>query len=163
VANEEGPVSTLVLDAAKFTCWRCNGTKFYISTTLDDFNDISRDTAVTAYYVTITGGNIESEIYLCAHCGAENAGNFWIYDVIAGAAGAAFTMTNLDASVADGLAGCYLVYLDNDGTDEGLYYTIASNTAAAPTVITTTVASNNDEVGGAFITRFKPIGMTAAS
>ena len=163
MANPEGPVSTLVIDSAKHLCWRCNGAKFYYSKTIDDFNDVPEDPNVAIWAVTITGGSIQAEVLLCVQCGAQNIGNWFITDQIAAAAAAVFDMTNLDASVANGLAGLYLVYLDDQGTDTGLYYTIASNTAAGPTIITVSIATNNDELGGCFITRFLPVGLTAAS
>ena len=51
----------------------------------------------------------------------------------------------------------------NKLVDTGLYYVIASNTAASPTVITMTIATNNDEAGMWTIQKYLPLGLTAAS
>ena len=163
MTNAEGPVSTHVTDATKLQCPVCGGSKIYLSSLMDDGNDITTDTRFAALYVTITGGNICGLVGLCVQCGKEWVPMWYILDIATGAAAAAVTMTNLDASVANGLTGAYAIYLDAAGTDTGLYYVVASNTAAPPTVITMTIATNNDEVGYWMITNILPLGLTAAS
>ena len=156
----EGTVSALVTDTTKHKCWYCGGTRFMYPTTIDDFNDVGEDINAVAYLVTITGGSIQAEVLLCDTCGQQNIGNWYITDTSATTA-AAHTMTNLDASSANGLAGVYM--FPCVGTDIGKYFIVASNTAASPTVITTTVAANNDSDGIWVITRFLPVGLTVAT
>ncbi len=63
-------------------------------------------------------------------------------DAVASVSGDVLTMTNLDRTVANDLAGWYVV-ASGDATDqEGNYLTIESNTAAAPTLITCTTTPN---------------------
>ncbi len=158
----EGIQSKLVKDTTKVGCWYCGSTSFMPSSLLDDGND-TPDTNFAALSITITGGSIQGLIGICDNCGQENVIDWHINDIATGAVAAAVTMTNLDASVANGLAGFYAVYHDAAGTDTGLYYTIASNTAAPPTVITMTIATNSNEAGMWTIQKYLPLGLTAAS
>jgi hypothetical protein len=153
--GHEGTQFNHITDANKRVCERCGGTEFCILAAHADPNSSLDTTAASTfadYAITCTGGNINGTVYGCMQCGQEQA-DFWVIDVGA-STGAAITMTNLDASVANGLAGCYVIV--DDGTDAGKYYIIASNTAAAPTVITVTVATNNDEDGTMVITNKLP-------
>jgi hypothetical protein len=128
----------------KVQCDKCNGVKFSISSTFDNPNDVA---SFTSLGLTNAGNeDIQGTVLLCLQCGVQQIGHISIFDIVAGAAGAAFTMTNLVSTSANNLTGWYMVYLDAAGTDTGKYYTISTNTAADPTVITTSVASNNDEV-----------------
>ena len=158
--NAEGAESTHVLDAAKKRCNYCGGTQFMISTTLDNFNDITGSDGADLSLTNAGAQDIQAEVLLCKQCGHEDTGLWYIIDVGAATA-AAITMTNLVATVANGLAGCYAIPLA--GTDVGKYYIISSNTAADPTVITVSVATNGDEDGYYIITNRLPVGLTAAS
>ena len=159
--NIEGPVSALVTDAMKIQCDKCNGVKFSISSTFDNINDVA-SAAESAIGISNAGGeDIQGTVLLCLQCGVQQIGHVSIFDIAAGAAGAARTMTNLVSTIANNLAGWYMVYLDAAGTDTGLYSTIASNTAADPTVITVSIATNNDEAGYYWITNWLPVGFTA--
>ncbi|MCP3685850.1 MAG: hypothetical protein GY861_24640 [bacterium] len=158
-----GTQGTYVLDSNKFVCPNCNGTFFQISQTFDEEDDINSPN-VTALTVTNAGTTDTLAVpVLCQSCGEEQASLVMMFDICAGAAAAAITMTNMVETSANSLAGWYAIYLDAAGTDTGLYYTIASNTAADPTVITLSVATNNDEVGYWLILNWLPVGWTAAS
>ena len=158
----EGPESTLVQDSAKVRCDYCGGVEFMISTTLDNFNDVSQATTEAALLITNAGGkDIQAEVTLCSQCGHEQVSWWVIFDVGANT-GAATTMTDLvQATTANLLAGMYMIPMV--GTDVEKYFIVASNTAADPTVITTTVAPNDDSDGLWMITNRLPVGYTVAS
>lgn len=159
--GHEGVQGALVTDAAKRTCYYCGGTEFMIKNAADDINDVdARCNAATAY-ITATGSVITGRVYICAQCGREDADLLFIIDTCAGIAAAAVTMTNLDASVANGLAGYKLIPLG--GTDVLKEFTISSNTAATPTVITVSVAPNADTNGELVLVTKIDTELTAAS
>ena len=160
--NTEGQESTHVLDAAKLTCPYCGGPEVMLSSLMADPNHIA-DTVYEAHYITYTGNTCQGLVGLCAQCGHEWVPFWYILDAVTNATAAAITMTHLDASILNGLTGCYAIYLDAAGTDTGLYYTISTNTAAPPTVITLSIATNNNETGMWMITNILPYGRTAAS
>jgi hypothetical protein len=162
MANPEGPVSPLVTDSAKYQCSRCNGSKFYISKTLDNFNDVAGATTEAALLLTNAGGkDIQALVGLCVQCGAEQVLWWVIFDVGTTNAGAT-TMTDLvQATTADLMAGLYGIPMV--GTDVEKYFIVSTNTAADPTVITWTVAPNNDSDGLWMITNRLPVGYTVAS
>jgi len=153
MANPEGPVSPLVADSTKFQCSNCNGSKFYISTTIDDPADVTQDTVFAALLLTYASGtSAQGVVCLCAQCGVQQVPFWAIYDVGA-SNGTTFTMTNLvQATTANLLAGKYIAYLGTDANDKGKYFTISTNTAADPTVITPTVAPHADTDGMFMIT-----------
>lgn len=162
MANVEGPVSPLVADSTKYQCSNCNGSKFYISTTLDDFNDVAQATTEAALLLTNAGGKgIQAEVLLCVQCGHQQVSWWVIFDVGTTNAGAV-TMTDLvQATTANLMAGLYMIPMV--GTDVEKYFIVATNTAADPTVITPTVAPNNDSDGLWMITNRLPVGYTVAS
>jgi hypothetical protein len=159
--GHEGIASAVVTDLSKRVCQYCGGTRFMIKDDCDDINDSHHHSEASAYYITATGGVISGRIYLCDQCGQENVEIMMILDTCAGVAGAAITMTNLDASTANGLAGCYVIPLG--GTDARKKFTISSNTAAAPTVITLSVAPNADTNGEVCLVTSINTEYTAAS
>lgn len=148
-SNVEGAIGAILTDVLKEVCENCNGVEFMFSLTFDDVNDVKGDLADLG--ITCTGGIICGLVLMCAQCGHEQTRLAWIAD-IAASDGTALTMTNLDSSVANNLAGYFAICLV--GTDVGKVFTIASNTAAAPTVITTSVAPNLDADGYFLITQF---------
>lgn len=159
--NVEGITSTHVPDSTKILCPRCNSSLLYLSSTLDDPNDITKDLIFAALLLSITGGSIQGLVALCHNCGNEFVPLWYLFDVGA-SAGGAVTMTNLDqATTADLMVGLYMIPLV--GTDVGKYFIVATNTAAAPTVITPTVAPNIDCDGIWMITNILPLGLTLAS
>ena len=161
--NIEGPVSALVTDAMKVQCDKCNGVKFSISSTFDNINNVASAVESALGLTNVGVEDIQGTVLLCLQCGVQQIGHVSIFDIAAGAAAAAITMTNLVSTSANNLAGWYMVYLDAAGTDTGKYSVIASNTAADPTVITVTVATNNTEVGYYWITNWLPLGFTATT
>ena len=163
MANPEGPVSTHVTDATKIQCPYCNGSRFQLSSTLDDPNDITQDEDFAALLITFASGTSAQGLVALCHCGREFVPFWAIYDVGA-SNGTTFTMTNIDqATTANLLAGKYLVYLGTDANDKGKYFIVGTNTAAAPTVITPTVAPHADTDGMFMLTNILPLGFTAAS
>lgn len=163
VKNVEGIASVHVPDSTKICCPRCNSTLLYISSTLDDPNDIIKDAIFAAYDITITGGSIQGLVALCHNCGNEFVPLWYLFDEGA-ITGAAVTMSNLDAGTANLLADLYMIPLE--GTDFGAlkYHVIASHTAATPTVITLDTASGDDSEDGAWmLTNILPVGLTLAS
>ena len=164
--NAEGPESAHVVDSAKYKCPYCGGVKFMISETLDEADDITEDTVHAALLLTNAGAyDTLGLVALCCQCGHESVPWWIMLDIAAGVAGAAVTMTDMvQTTTANLAAGLYAIPLDNDGTDIGKYFTVATNTAADPTVLTMTVASgDNSEVGFWLITNLAPTGWTAAS
>lgn len=163
MANAEGPVSSHVLDSAKFQCTNCGGSKMYISKTIDDPNDITQDTVFAAYDITITGGSFQGLVCLCAQCGVEQVPFWYILDIGA-TTGAAVTMTNLDAGTANTLVDLYAIPCCGTDGNSKKYHVIASHTAATPTVITMDTASGDDSEDGYWmITNLLPVGKTLAS
>jgi hypothetical protein len=162
--GHEGHVSTEVTDALKEICPRCGGTEFMLRTSFMDANSATEGCVdFKALLITAAGGDLICQIALCAQCGYTWVPVWFICDVGA-SNGTTITMTNLDqASTADLLAGCYMIYLGSDANDAGEYFIISTNTAAAPTVITPTVAPHADSDGYYLITNKLPTGMTAAS
>jgi len=160
MVNVEGPISGKghVIDSAKFQCSHCNGSKFYISKTIDDPNDITQDTDFAALLLTAAGTPFFGLVCMCAQCGVEQVPFWYLCDV--GTVGTtAITMTHLDQSTtADLMAGLYMYPLV--GTDIGKYFVIATNTAAAPTVITPTTNPADDGDGYWVITNLLPVGLT---
>lgn len=160
--NVEGITSTHVPDSTKILCPRCNSSLLYLSSTLDDPNDITKDLIFAALLLSITDGSIQGLVALCHNCGNEFVPLWYLLDTGTAAVGGAVTMTNLDqATTADLMAGLYAIPMV--GTDVGKYFIIASNTAVAPTVITMTVAPNADSDGIWMITNILPLGLTLAS
>ena len=164
MANPEGPVTPLVTDAMKFQCTNCNGSKFYISTTIDDPADVAQETVFTALLLTYASGtSAQGLIVSCVQCGEQQVPYWAIYDVGA-SDGAAVTMTNLvQLTSANLLVDHYLVYLGTDANDKGKYFTIASNTAADPTVITPDGTLHADSDGMYMVTNILPVGFTLAT
>lgn len=159
--GHEGPQFNHITDTNKRICERCGGTAFCILSSHADPNsnlDTTSASTFADYAITATGNHINGTVYGCLQCGQEQA-DFWITDTGA-ATGTAITLTDVDASGADGLEGCYLIC--HDGTDAKKYYTISSNTAASPTVCTVSVSTNDDEDGTYVLTNVKPTN-TAAS
>ena len=162
VKNVEGITSSHVPDSTKICCPRCNSTLLYLSSTLDDPNDITRDLDFAALLITFASGkSCQGLVALCHNCGNEFVPFWYLLDVV-DSNGTTLTMTNLDqATTANLLAGVYMICLA--GTDVGKYFIVGTNTAAAPTVITTTVAPNADADGYFIITNILPVGFTVAS
>ena len=159
--NVQGTESEHVIDSTKIVCSYCGSPELMLSTLMDDPNDITEDTDFAALLLTITGGSFQGLVGLCPNCGHEQV-PFWYFLDVGAATGAAVVMTNLDqATTANLLAGLYAIPMV--GTDAGLYYVVASNTAAAPTTLTMTIATNDDEDGLWMITNVLPFGLTAAS
>ena len=159
--NVEGIASAHVPDSTKICCPRCNSTLLYLSSVLDDPNDIVRDAVFKALKLTITGGHFHGLVALCHNCGNEFVPFWYLFDVAA-SNGTTLTMTNLDqATTANLMAGLYLIPCV--GTDVNKYFIAGTNTAAAPTVITPTVAPNADGDGIWMITNILPLGLTVAS
>lgn len=160
----EGITSPQVPDSTKIVCPRCNSSLLYLSSTLDDPNDIVRDLIFKALLITFASGNsAQGLVALCHACGNEFVPWWVIFDVGA-SDGTAITMTNIDqATTANLLADYYLVYLGTDVNDVGKYFTIASNTAAAPTVITPDGTLHADTDGLFMLTNLLPVGFTLAT
>lgn len=160
--NIEGPISALVPDSTKYQCSNCNGVKFSISTTLDNFNDVVQATVEAAYFVTNAGGkDIQGEVALCLQCGNEQV-LWWIIIDVGSTTGAATTMTDMvTTEAADLLAGLYGIPMV--GTDVEKYFIVLSNTEADPTVITWTVTPNTDADGMWMLTNRLPVGYTVAT
>ena len=162
--NVEGIASLHVPDSTKIVCPRCNSSLFYLSSTLDDPNDIVRDLIFKALLITFaTGTSAQGLVALCHTCGNEFVPFWAIFDVGA-SDGTKIVMTNLDqATTANLLAGKYLVYLGTDANDKGKYFIVNTNTAAAPTHITPTVAPHADTDGMFMLTNILPLGFTVAA
>ncbi|KKL04672.1 hypothetical protein LCGC14_2613710, partial [marine sediment metagenome] len=160
--NIEGPVSALVPDSSKYQCSNCNGVKFSVSKTLDDFNDVVQATVEAALDITAAGAPILGEVALCLQCGNEQILWWMILDTVV-ATGAALVMTNLDAGTANTLAGYYAIPTTGTLFAATKYDTIASHTAAAPTTLTLDTGSDNSEDGIWVITNRLPTGWTLAS
>lgn len=158
--NAEGPVSALVIDSAKFRCSNCNGSKMYISKTLDDPNDVAGDTVFAALLLTYTGNSCQGLVCLCAQCGHEQVPFWYLTDVGTTGVGQETTMTDLiQSTTANLMAGLYGIPCV--GTNVGSYYIVASNTAADPTVITWTAPKPNADSDGIWIiTNILPVGLT---
>ncbi|KKL99763.1 hypothetical protein LCGC14_1811200 [marine sediment metagenome] len=156
--NVEGITSPQVPDSTKIVCPRCNSSLVYLSSTMDDPNDIAKDREFAAYLLTITGGSIQGFVALCHTCGNEFVPLFYITDVATFDGATECAMSNLDAAVANGLAGMFVIVLI--GADIGKYVAIASNTLAAPTVITLAFNVNTNGDGSVIITNIEPIGLT---
>ena len=159
----EGITSPQVPDSTKIVCPRCNSTLLYLSSTLDDPNDIVRDLIFAALDITITGGSIQGLVALCHNCGNEFVPLWYLFDEGA-IVSDAVTMSNLDAGTANLLVDLYMIPLE--GTDFGAlkYHVIKSHTAATPTVITLDTASTDDSENGAWmLTNILPVGLTLAS
>ncbi len=157
--NKEGPEhSTFVIDTNKIACPYCGGVKMMLSNLMDDPNDITEDSRFAAHYITYTGDSCQGLVGLCVQCGHTSVPIWYIHDVTTADGSKGLTMTNIDASSADGLAGCWALILV--GTDIGKYVAIASNTAVAGTVITTAFNVNNDADGILMITNIEPVGLT---
>jgi len=156
--NKEGIQSSHVKDSTKLSCPYCGGVEIMLSSLMDDPNDITQDTIFAALGLTITGGSFQGFVGLCSQCGHEWVPLWWCFDTATFAGTTALTLTNLDASVANGLADLYLIVLV--GTDIGKYVEIASNTIATPTVPTLKFAVNNDGDGICMITNIEPVGLT---
>jgi len=156
--NKEGIQSSHVSDATKLSCPYCGGVEIMLSNLMDDPNDIIMDTVFAALGLTITGGSFQGFVGLCSQCGHEWVPLWYFFDTATFAGTTALTLTNLDATVANGLADLYLVVLV--GTDIGKYVEIASNTIADPTVPTLKFAVNTDGDGICMITNIEPVGLT---
>jgi len=170
VKNVEGIASKHVPDSTKIVCPRCNSTLLYLSSTMDDPIDITKDEAFAALMICATGGSFQGLVALCHNCGNEFVPLWYIIDTGA-ADGGAITMGDLDSNrddssganaVANLLAGLYMIYLGDDANDNNEYFIIATNTAAAPVVITPTVAPNDLSDGEWMITNILPLGKTPA-
>lgn len=162
----EGTQSSHVKDATKYTCPNCDGTEFMISTTLDEADDIIEDTVHAALLLTNAGSyDTLGLVAQCSQCGHESVPWWIMLDVVSNVNSKAFTMTDMvQATTADLAEGLYCIPLDNDGTDIGLVYIVATNTKADPTVLTMTIASpDNSEVGFMLVTNLSPTGWTLAS
>lgn len=156
--NKEGIQSSHVKDSTKLSCPYCGGVEIMLSSLMDDPNDITMDTVFAALGLTITGGHFHGLVGLCSQCGHEWVPLWYFFDIAVFAGTTALTVTNLDATVANGLADLYLIVLV--GTDIQKYVEIASNTVATPTVPTLKFAVNNNADGIIMITNVEPIGLT---
>lgn len=158
--NKEGAEhSTFVIDANKIACPYCNGTQMMLSNLMDDPNDITEDTVFAALGLTITGGSFQGLVALCKQCGHTHVPLWYFFDTVT-FTGAETTpaLTNLDATVANGLADLFFITLV--GTNAGKYVEIASNTVATPTVPTLKFAMPDDSDGLCMITNIEPVGLT---
>ena len=169
--NIEGITTEHVPDSTKIACPRCNSTLLYLSSTMDDPIDITRDLVFAALMISATSGFFHGLVALCHNCGNEFVPFWWIEDVGASAAGA-ITMTNIDSNRDDGsganatadlLADLYLIYIGDDVNDTDEYFIVATNTAASPVVITPTVAPHADSDGKYILTNLLPVGRTPAA
>ena len=163
----EGITSPQVPDSTKFVCPRCNSSLFYISSTLDDPIDITKDAAFAALMIH-SDNPIMGLVALCHNCGNEWVPLWYTFDEVA-TDGTDMTMTAFDTdrdpgaganAVADLCAGLFMVCLVDAGTDKGKYVTIATNTAADPAVITPQAHNANGD-GWWMITNILPVGLTA--
>lgn len=150
--NVAGPIGKILTDALKEVCEHCNGVEFMFSMTFDDVNDVAGELA--ALGITAAGATICGIVFMCARCGHEQTRLAWILDVGA-SDGTAITMTHLDSTVANNLAGFYMIYIGADANDLEEVFVVNTNTAAAPTVITPVVAPHLDSDGFYIITQFK--------
>ena len=163
IQKEGAEHSTFVIDTNKITCPYCNGTQMMLSNLMDDPNDITEDTDFAALLITAAGSPIMGLVALCKQCGHTHVPLWYLFDV-GTSNGTTLTMANLDqATTANLLAGCYMVYLGADVNDQLQYFVIGTNTAAAPTVITTVVAPHLDSDGIYMITNILPFGLTPAA
>lgn len=154
--DAEGAESTLVQDAKKITCPYCGGTTHQVSILGDEPEDVVDD----SYWTSLGLENAQTRtatIALC-QCGHEFCTDIILTDVAAADGSTTPALTDLDATVANGLAGwwwCVLV-----GTDIKKYVRIASNTVATPTVCTLDYLTHTDGDGITMIKRVEPIGWT---
>jgi len=159
VKNVEGITSPQVPDSTKICCPRCNSTLLYLSSVLDNPNDITRDLLFAALDLTKGAGTDPiGLVALCHNCGNEFVPLWYIFDVATFDGATECVMTDLDVGVANNLAGLFVCVLV--GTDRGKYVAVASNTAADPTTITTAFNVNNDGDGLVMVTNIEPIGLT---
>ena len=157
-SNVEGITSKHVPDSTKIVCPRCNSSLVYLSSTMDDPNDIARDLVFAALGLTITGGSFQGFVALCHTCGNEFVPLWYFFDVATFDGATECAMSDLDASVANGLAALFVCVLV--GTDIGKYVAIASNTLAGPTTITLAFNVDTDGDGIVMITNIEPVGLT---
>jgi len=123
----------------------------------DEPEDIADDSAWWATIAVENATKRTCSVGLC-HCGREQILQVFLFDTAAADGTTTPALTNLDATTANGLAGWWWVVLQ--GTDEGSYVRIASNTVATPTVCTLAFATDADGDGNVLITNVEPIGLT---
>lgn len=149
--NVEGAQGVILTDLLKEVCEHCNGVEFMFSMTFDDINDVKGD--LSSLGITAAGTVICGLVLMCAQCGHEQTRLAMILDV-GTSNGTTITMTHLDSSVANNLAGYTMIYIGADANDLEEVFTISTNTLASPTVITPTVAPHLDSDGYYIITGF---------
>lgn len=157
MVNREGAEhSTFVIDAEKIVCPYCNGTRHQTSILGDEPEDITEDTAFTA--LGLENATVRTGTVALCHCGKTFLLDVLLFDTANADGSTTPALTNLDATVANGLAGWWWVCLQ--GTDEGKYVRIESNTIATPTVCTLAFLTNADGNGFVMIKKVEPVGMT---
>jgi len=155
----EGITSPQVPDSTKIVCPRCNSTLFYVSSTLDDPNDIDKDREFADADISKGAGtDIIGQVALCHNCGNEFVPLWYVFDVGTFNGTTGLTGTDLDSGVINNLAGFFVCILV--GTDIGKYVEIASNSVADPTAIVLAFNVNNDADGIFMVTNIEPIGLT---
>lgn len=154
---EEGAEhSTFVIDADKVVCPYCNGTTHQTSKLGDEPEDIGED----SNWATLGLENATKRtatVALC-QCGHTMLVNVMLFDTANADGSTTPALTDLDATIANGLAGWWWVVLQ--GTDIGKYVRIESNTVATPTVCTLAFLTNADGNGWVLITNIEPVGLT---
>lgn len=154
--QKEGAEHSFVVDTNKFACSYCQGTTVQVSKLGDEPEDVTEDSDFSdlglenATYRTATVG-------LC-QCGHSRLLTIQLFDTLVADGTTTPALTNLDATVANGLAGWFLVVLI--GTDVGKYVLIDSNTVATPTVPTLAFAVDTDADGICYFTNVEPVGLT---
>ncbi len=159
VKNVEGITSPHVLDSTKIVCPRCNSVLLYLSSVMDDPNDIVRDLGFAAADISKGAGtDILGLVVLCHNCGNEFVPLWYVFDIGTFNGTTGLTGTDLDSGVINNLAGFWVCILV--GTDIGKYVEIASNSVADPTAIVLAFNVNNDADGIFMVTNIEPIGLT---
>ncbi|KKM73161.1 hypothetical protein LCGC14_1413240 [marine sediment metagenome] len=157
--NVEGITTEHVPDSTKIVCPRCNSSLVYLSSTLDDPNDITRDLIFAAADISKGAGTgILGLVALCHTCGNEFVPLWYVFDIGTFNGTTGLTGTDLDSGVINNLAGFFVCILV--GTDIGKYVEIASNSVADPTAIVLAFNVNNDADGIFMVTNIEPIGLT---
>jgi len=169
--NIEGPVSALVTDAMKFQCTNCNGSKFYISTTMDDPIDVVQDTTFAALMIEASGAFFCGLVCLCVQCGHQQVPFWYIKDTVVSDGGTlTFTDLDTDRDPGDGtgantttnlLKDLFLIYCGDGVADTDKYYVVNTNNAAEGVAIVPTNAPADLSDGEWILTNILPTGYTA--
>ena len=157
MANPEGTVSSKVTDSAKFKCHVCNSSRIQMTMLGDEPEDITDDATWWATLGLVNATKRTCSVGLC-HCGREQILEVKLFDTANADGTTTPALTDLDATIANGLAGWWWVVLQ--ATDIGKYVRIASNTVATPTVCTLDFLTNADGNGWVLITNVEPVGLT---